>query len=131
LEAGNLRDTGYNVIEMRLYLEDTTVFRTWYIDLDDSPVIPWARHAVKGVFMGSEENLRRNTAGMRLGNFQILERRLLSEAEMSFWKWSPVPGGDTAYEMEPELFPGDTVAFLTAQDEFPGGMTMRIRKDED
>jgi hypothetical protein len=152
LEAGSLRDTGYNVLEMRLYLGDTTVFRAWYIDLDDSPMIPWARHAVKGVFMGSEEDPRQNTAGLKLGTFQILERRLLGEAEMAFWNWSPVPGGDTAlpdlikipmfrfenasrcgdlaYEMEPELFPGDTVTFLTAPDEFSEGMTMRIRKDE-
>jgi hypothetical protein len=152
LNAGMLQDTGYNVLQMRLYLEDTTVFRTWYIDLDDSPVTPWARHAVKGVFAGSEENPRQNTAGMKLGTFQILERRLLSEAEMSFWKWTPVPGGDTALpdlikipmfrfefgtrcgdlvDIEPELFPGDTVTFFTAPDEFSGGMAMRIRKDED
>ena len=95
LQAGMLTDTGYNVLEMRLYLADTTVFRTWYIDLDDSPVVPWARHAVKGVFMGSEENPRPNSAGLKLGTFQILERRLLSEAEMSFWKWAAVPGGET------------------------------------
>lgn len=155
LQAGSLRDTGYNVLEMRLYTPDTVVSRAWYIDLDDSPVIPWAHHAVKGVFMGSEENPRQNSAGMKLGTFLILERRTLTQAEMAFWGWSPVPGGDTslpgiakipmlrfdygipvrcgdlAYEMEPELFPGDTVTFLTDTDEFSGGRAFRIRKDED
>jgi hypothetical protein len=155
LEAGMLRDTGHNVIEMRLYLADTTVLRSWYIDFEDSPMIPWARHAVKGVFLGSEANSRPDNDGMELGSFRVLERRLLSEAEMAFWNFSPVPGGDTAlpesikipmhrnehgnpfecgdmsYNMEPELFPGDTVTFLTEPDEYWGGMSFRIRKHED
>ncbi|MEO6094213.1 MAG: carboxypeptidase-like regulatory domain-containing protein [Fibrobacteria bacterium] len=155
LEAGRLHDTGFNVLEMRLYLKDTTAFRTWYIDLDDSPVTLWAHHAVKAVFLASEDNPRQNTAGLKLGTFQILASRVLTQAEMAFWNWTAVPGGDTAlpnlikipmfrfeyeiasrcgdltYEMEPQLFPGDTVTFLTDTDEFSGGRTMRIRKDED
>jgi hypothetical protein len=154
LEAGMLRDTGSNVIEMRIYLKDTTVLRSWRIVLDDETVNPWARHAVRGIFMGSEANPRLND-GMRLGAFQVLESRPLSEAEMAFWHWSPVPGGDTvlpglikipmnhfefgsstncgeiSYNAEPELFPGDTVTFLIGPDAFWRGMTYRIRKDED
>lgn len=155
LEAGSLRDTGNNVLEMRLYLPDTTVFRTWHIDFDDGTVTPWSRHAVKAIFKGSEANLRADNDGKELGIFQILERRSLLEAELAFWNWSPVGGadsslpeiikipmnryefgnpydcGDMSYNMEPDLFTGDTVTFMTEPNKYYGGMSFRIRKNED
>lgn len=153
LQAGMLHDTGLNVLEMRLYLKDTTAFRTWYIDLDDTPVIPWAHHAVKGVFMSTEDDPRQNTGGSKLGTFQVLESRVLSNAEKVLWNLSPVPGGDTVLpslikipmsrneygnrcgdlisSADPVLFPGDTVTFITLPDAFSGGKAWRIRNDED
>ena len=152
LQPGTLHDTGLNVLEMRLYLKDTTAFRTWYIDLDDSPVIPWAHLAVKGVFMSTEDDPRWNT-GLKLGTFQVLESRVLSDAEMAFWGLLPVPGGDTTLpslvkipmvrdefgnrcgdwvtDVDSELFPGDTVTFMTLPDAYSRGWATRIRNDED
>lgn len=153
LQAGVLHDTGLNVLEMRLYLEDTTAFRTWYIDLDDTPVIPWAHHVVKGVFMSTEADPRPNTGGLKLGTFQVLESRVLSGAELAIWNMAPVPGGQTVLPTlikipmfrnefgsrcgdfvsgaDPLLFPGDTVTFMTIPDALSGGKASRIRVDED
>lgn len=153
LQAGMLHDTGLNVLEMRLHLKDTTAFRTWYIDLDDSPMTAWAPHAVKAIFMSMEADPRPNTGGLKLGTFQVLESHVLSGAELAVWSMTPAPGGDTALPTvikipmfrdefgnrcgdqvsgpDPELFPGDTVTFLTIPDALSGGKAWRILKDED
>jgi hypothetical protein len=150
----DLRDTGLNLLELRILLKDTAVARYWYISLDDKRVAPWPHQAVRAILVSTEANPRPDNEYQILGRFRILDRAILRREEMAFWGWQPVAGADSLLPAEINVpvprrlpnyngcgyspdkkppiaeFPGDTVTFFLEPDTVTGGRVFRIRSNE-
>jgi len=106
IRPGMLKDTGLNLLELRLYLKDSVSIRTWLLYLDRDPVKQYAQQAVRAVFLSKEANPVQNTSTVNntsepeLGAFRILERHALTAEERRLWGFAQAENADTAVPSE-------------------------------